>query len=87
MKRKHLTDEEQTAPNAHDDIGGEAYQKQAADRNVIPGQEDRQEHENRDGRMNGDPEPLKGQVRRTVRWPTQNESAILLDGLIWPPIG
>ena len=30
MKRKHLPDEEQTAPNAHHEVGGETYQKQAA---------------------------------------------------------
>jgi hypothetical protein len=63
LERKHLTDEEQTAPNAHYDIGGKAYQKQPTNRNVIPGQEKRQENENGDGRMNGDPEPLKGYPR------------------------
>lgn len=66
MKREHLTDEEQTAPNAHYDIGGKAYQEQAADCNVIPSQEERHENEESDSRMNGDPEPLKGDPRTAL---------------------
>lgn len=59
MKVQHLADEEQTTPNAHDDVRGEGYQKQLADSDVIPGQEEGQENEDGDGRMDRDPEALK----------------------------
>jgi hypothetical protein len=73
LKLEHLADEEQTAPNAHDDIRAEAYEKQAANLNFFPGQEERQKNENGDSRMNRNPEILKGYSRiglynRKGRW-------------------
>ncbi len=59
LKLEHLADEEETAPNAHDDVGRKPYQKEVTYREVMPRQVKCEQHEHRDGRMHGNPEPLQ----------------------------
>jgi hypothetical protein len=59
LKRKHLRDEKQSTPNAHDDIRAKADEKTVANLNPPPCQEKRQKNENGDRRMDGNPKILK----------------------------
>ena len=59
LKLEHRADEEETAPNAHDDVGRKPYQKEITHREVMPRQVKCEQHEHSDGRMHGNPEPLQ----------------------------
>ena len=59
LKLEHLADEEETAPNTHDDVGRKPDQQEATHREVMPRQVQCEQHKHGDGRMHGDPEPLQ----------------------------
>ena len=59
LKLEHRADEEETAPNAHDDVGRKPYQKAVTHREVMPRQVQCEQHEHSDGRMHRNPEPLQ----------------------------
>jgi hypothetical protein len=60
LKCQRLGNEEQSAPSTHHDIGCRADQQQPAHWLVFLRQERRHEEKDSDGRMNRNPEPLKG---------------------------
>ena len=63
LKCEHLRDEKQTAPHAHDDVGAQGDQEQAAHSRLTPGHHQRQKEAECDGHMHRDPEPLQGDPR------------------------
>jgi len=78
---EHLRDEEQTTPDAHDDVAHQAHQNQAANGNVLSGCEQRQKNEDCNGRMDGYPEPLEGHARTALYYPNDDGGDALHIGI------
>src|SRR5262245_41319899 len=59
LKLEHLADEEEAAPNTHNDVGRKPYQQEVTHPEVMPRQVQCQQYEHGDGHMHGNPESLQ----------------------------